>query len=476
MLHFRLYDGPVPTNRGRRWPSVRGVSYGVALAGALSLLACLVNAQLTAPEPSARTPLEARAARVHAAPSLLDNGAFHYGLRGWQAGGTGAGRLALQADGRGGSRAATVTARRRGVVALWNTTSNSAIDLVRRDRVTVSAWVRTNQSGRTAVLTARTSAGTRHVQTWKHATPLGSTGWHQVSRTFTVSRGATNLLVQVKVPSLAAGRRVVIDDVSVRDGAVHRLFSAGFDRVRAGRIRPVDFISSIGGRDTIRSAYDDTFVVRDSRGTGQVLRTRLEANTIHSEPSGNHGIVTFVPLGRRVERGCISYQVRFDSHFDWSMGGKLPGLEGVRPGVSPGYPTGGRRPGSNGWSGRMMWLSPQATRRVTGSNTALSYMYGPTQQSNYGDSLLWGRGFVAGRWHDVMQCYRMNTPGRADGVLRGWFDGTLVLNQPHFVYRTRRDVAINHLAWSIFRGGNDMAWASPRTGYVDIDNLKVTGR
>jgi len=263
--------------------------------------------------------------------------------------------------------------------------------------------------------------------------------------------------------------------VAVRVAGVHRRISTGFDGVRKGRIRAADFRRSLGGGNTSSNAYEDTSVVSDTRGTGRVLRTRLDANAIHSKPSGNHGIVTFIPLGKRLQHACISYQVRFDARFVWSMGGKLPGLEGVQPGVSPSVPAGGQRPGSRGWSGRMMWISHSADGRAAGSNTALSYMYGPKQRTQYGDNLLWRRHFRSGRWHSVMQCYTMNTPGRANGLLRGWFDGSLVLNR-RFLYRTRADVGITHLAWSIFRGGNTMSWASSRTGYVDIDNLMVTGR
>ena len=62
-----------------------------------------------------------------------------------------------------------------------------------------------------------------------------------------------------------------------------------------------------------------------------------------------------VPLARQVDNACLSYDLRFDANFDWSLGGKLPGLSGVAPGVSPTLPAGGGNPGDKGWSGRLMW-------------------------------------------------------------------------------------------------------------------------
>ena len=52
--------------------------------------------------------------------------------------------------------------------------------------------------------------------------------------------------------------------------------------------------------------------------------------------------------------------------------------------------------------------------------------------------------------------------------------GTQVVDRKDFVFRLRRDVAITHLAYSIFRGGHTPSWAADRTGTVDVDDLLVT--
>jgi hypothetical protein len=237
---------------------------------------------------------------------------------------------------------------------------------------------------------------------------------------------------------------------------------------------PSDFAAEMGDVSMWAPAYKDMSIVSDGSG-GQALRVTLEKGTIHSKPDGQHGVVLFAKLPGQIDDACVSYRMRFDANFDWSLGGKLPGLSGVAPGVSPGTPTGGNADATDkGWSGRMMWLGAGSYSFVKASNMAVSYMYHPGQKSQYGDNVQWNKAFAAGRWHQVKQCYTMNTVGKSDGRLRAWFDGELVVDDNAFVYRTRNDVHINYLNWSVFRGGATLDWAGDRTGYVDFDDVRVT--
>ena len=49
-----------------------------------------------------------------------------------------------------------------------------------------------------------------------------------------------------------------------------------------------------------------------------------------------------------------------------------------------------------------------------------------------------------------------------------------MVNDPTYDYRTRSDVHINYIIFSVFRGGNTMNWAGARDGYVDITNISIT--
>jgi hypothetical protein len=229
------------------------------------------------------------------------------------------------------------------------------------------------------------------------------------------------------------------------------------------------FQSQFGGPTYGSSAFDDSAVAADTRGTGKAYRLKLDAGTIRSNPTGNNGIVLVLPLAKQVDNACLSYDLRFDPNFDWSLGGKLPGLSGVAPGVSPSLPAGGGNPGDKGWSGRLMW-NP--------NGKMLSYMYGPRQTDYYGDGIHWPNVSTRGTWEAVKICYTMNTVGpnggNTDGKLQVWLNGVSQVNLTNYVFRERSDVHISHLMWSIFRGGSTMDWAGGWDSWIDLDNVKIT--
>jgi len=250
---------------------------------------------------------------------------------------------------------------------------------------------------------------------------------------------------------------------------------ANFDRLPTGPISPSSFQKALGGTYNSRAPYDDTSI-RAVSGRGNVIRTKLVAGTMHSIPSGNNGATFFLPLPKVVyKKACIAYDIRFSRNFDWSLGGKLPGLEGVAPGVSAATPSGGNDAGDRGWSGRQMWLTPKSYSWAGPVNMGVTYMYSPKMTSTYGDNERFSRSFVAGRWHRIKTCYTMNTVGRADGKLQSWFDGTRVVNKTAYTFRSRTDVGVSHLMWHIFRGGGTSNWAGSRDGYVDIDRVVIKG-
>jgi len=287
---------------------------------------------------------------------------------------------------------------------------------------------------------------------------------------------AVALTFAVPAATAAAVQPSAADSVTARaESQKTTLIFADFESAPTGRMSPATFTKELGG--TVSSySLDDSSVVDTGGHRGKVYRIHLEKGTIRDNPSGNHGIVAVSELSRKVNQACIRYRVRFSKDFDFSLGGKLPGLEGVAPGVSPSVPAGGGNPGDKGWSGRMMWVGPEAYSWAGPVNMAVSYMYGPEQESTYGDNVRWNEAFGDGRWHRVKQCYRMNTVGRSNGKLRAWMDREKVLEVTDHVYRLRKDVHVSHLMWDVFRGGGTLDWAGSRDGHIDFDNVKVTTR
>ena len=254
------------------------------------------------------------------------------------------------------------------------------------------------------------------------------------------------------------------------------IIDADFDGTKRGAVDPTSFRKELGPTNKNKSAYLGMTYRKDYRGSGNVVRTKLTKDKIIQSSGEGRGNVLMIKLPGSYDSACMSYDIRFATGFDFSAGGKLPGFVGVAPGVAPSTPAGG---GSiaHGWSGRLMWLGSKMwkfVRDADRSNMVVTYLYHPGQDREWGDNVSWGSSFKPGVWHTVKQCNVMNTVGKANGELRTWFDGKLVLDQDDVVYRTDPKVHITHFDWSVFRGGNTKEWAGTKTSYVDLDNLKIT--
>lgn len=277
--------------------------------------------------------------------------------------------------------------------------------------------------------------------------------------------GPTTAPVAAAAPAKAAAakpQRTIVD--------------ATFDGTRRGAVDARSFRSEVGPTNKNSGAYGGMRYSQDYRGQGNVVRTTLtKGKTIHSKGAGR-GNVLMIKLPHAYDSACMAYDVRFSAGFDFSAGGKLPGFVGVAPGTRPSTPEGGGST-AHGWSGRLMWLGSKMWKLVRdahATNIVVTYLYHPGQHRRYGDNISWDTSFTPGAWHRVRQCHTLNKVGRADGVLQTWFDGELVVDQHHVVYRTDRKVHITHFDWSVFRGGDSSAWAGSRTSYVDLDNLLIT--
>ena len=157
----------------------------------------------------------------------------------------------------------------------------------------------------------------------------------------------------------------------------------------------------------------------------------------------------------------VAYRVRFvGSSFDFVKGGKLPGLSGGEDN------TGGEVPnGTDGWSGRVMWRP---------GGQAAQYLYHPDQPGTFGEDLSWGVAFAPNRWTTVETRIKMNTPGRNDGVVESWIDGTRVLSRTDIRFRDTDAFNIDSLLFHTFFGGSGADWAPTKDELVDFDNVVVS--
>lgn len=178
-----------------------------------------------------------------------------------------------------------------------------------------------------------------------------------------------------------------------------------------------------------------------------------------------------------------------------AQGGKFPGLADIRHDRDPGGQCGfGGEPGDgiHCWSHRTGFrscgggsTSNRVCETVPGGMTRYyGYIYFYKQEGDTGNPGLWdndpwgqftGRGgkcateptnlfcavgknlgvLARERWYSLEHFIKMNTPGKADGVVRGWVDGKLAYEKTNMIFRLPGHQTLHvRTAWlDVFKGG-----------------------
>jgi hypothetical protein len=213
-------------------------------------------------------------------------------------------------------------------------------------------------------------------------------------------------------------------------------------------------------------------------GTGNSLAVAYPEDEAGTKETGAQWLME---LDGEYEEAYVSYRVQFADGFDFSRGGKLPGLAGGSA------PTGNApAKGDNGWTGRLMWLSdftgePGNPEQL--SSQAISYAKytdsGFNQDGRDEDEIHWidpdgtRTEFNSGVWYEITQRVKMNTPGVSDGVIQVWLDDVLVHNQTDVLFRTVDDLKIDQLYFSTFFGGGN-GWETTKDETVYFDDFEVS--
>ncbi|KAG1815945.1 uncharacterized protein BJ212DRAFT_1355628 [Suillus subaureus] len=154
--------------------------------------------------------------------------------------------------------------------------------------------------------------------------------------------------------------------------------------------------------------------------------------------------------GSQFQSMLLSYELAFDSNFNWVQGGKLPGLRG---GPDVNNCSGGAEPnGTNCFSTRLMW-------RKYAQGEVYGYMLTPNNMcsdsnficnSDYGVSIDRGSfGFETGHWSRITILVQLNNDSPiANGNIVLYFNDVQALSQQNLYFRTVNDFAIGGLYFS----------------------------
>lgn len=177
--------------------------------------------------------------------------------------------------------------------------------------------------------------------------------------------------------------------------------------------------------------------------------------------------------GGEVDELFFRYYLRFGDDWDPTVdGGKLPGLAGTYGKAGWG---GRRSDGTNGWALRGGFLRAfPSDHPMYGFTQMVTYAYHADMKSEYGEHWTWpGAILQRNRWYCIEQQVRMNRPGAADGELRVWVDGRLVMERNNVRLRTVDRLHIENVWLDVYHGG---LAPSPYDQHLYIDNVVVARR
>jgi len=220
-------------------------------------------------------------------------------------------------------------------------------------------------------------------------------------------------------------------------------------------------MASEGGNTTINSNGFD----------GSCLNYFLKQGSYGASGSGNTAMSTFLKSFSGVEslheELYFRYYIYLDPNFDFSQGGKIPGMASHAL-----YGAGSHPNGDDGWTARYMWNSYGEI-----------YLYGYFPVANgwgthiYCDYTGKRARLERGKWHCVEQYIKLNSvtgsTGNADGKCYTWLDGTLSMKKDDVVYRTVVNDAGKEFGIyaSVFFGGADADWTPEYDTYIRVDNM-----
>jgi hypothetical protein len=199
-----------------------------------------------------------------------------------------------------------------------------------------------------------------------------------------------------------------------------------------------DYVTTSGQGFVRKGKGEDRVTVENTGLTkpeGRCLKVKYPKGGYDSKPSGAQWVTD---LKGNYQELYMSYYVKFATGFSLDKIGKLPGLGG-------GLDYNDQEKETE-WSGKLMW-------RIGG--LIQFYLHQPlTNEKQY----FWDMNgstskFETGKWYHIEIHYKLNTVGKANGIMEAWLDGVLSSKYTNIQFRSNSSVGINRLFFSTFFGG-----------------------
>jgi hypothetical protein len=216
--------------------------------------------------------------------------------------------------------------------------------------------------------------------------------------------------------------------------------------------------AAMGGRVALMDQLTKLWVKdRESitmEGDVKVFKGVFKAGEIGG-PKGHTPRLTLEP-GKEY---LFEYSVRFDTGWDFSRGGKLPGLAGATA------PTGCVTTSGDGFSARLMWRQ---------EGRLIGYMYDIDKSEECGTPLNTTFNFKVNQWHKVKQRVKLNTARNRDGEVQVWVDGMEQVNAKRPLMIEAANRRIDVVLFHSFFGGSTTDWAPSRDVTISFSEIYAT--
>lgn len=253
-------------------------------------------------------------------------------------------------------------------------------------------------------------------------------------------------------------------------GPIHTLTTVDYAANTAGNLLYVDHTNDAGDSnfDTneFKSRYDQDWA--SNNGSLQINNGFLEATCYQGQDK--KGINSTGNLDGDYNEIFISYEMQFDTNFDFVLGGKMFGLVG-RPGATGAYMDGGANVTANsGFSCRMMF-------RPDGLLQA--YIYHEDMTNKWGheiDCQHEGSNFkvVKGNRYLVEVQVKMNTGSNRDGLMVIKINGNEVMRKTNFRFCANGSYGINGKYIQLWHGGSGSEWAPSQDSDFSWNHYRVS--
>ncbi len=163
----------------------------------------------------------------------------------------------------------------------------------------------------------------------------------------------------------------------------------------------------------------------------------------------------------------LKYRVKFPNNFEWSKGGKLPGLGGGK--TYTGCSGNAANAGGDGWTSRIMF------RKENSTNPWLQpYVYYKGMPNRCGNSFNKKIFIQRNTWYNVRMEVKMNSGNNNNGLLDIKINGQTLYRNSNFRWVSKNSGReVDKLMNGIFRGGNDSRWHSSKDDFILFDTMQL---